>query len=170
MAWTTPKTWATNDPMDASTLNTHVRDNLNALKAPPTASYKLNESANYSTTSTSFADIDAANLALTITTTGGDVLVVFAGSFSNGGGAAYVYVDFAVDGTRQGLDDGVLCLYSPSASSMLNGSFAWLVTGLAAGSHTFKLQWKSSGGTITLYAGAGTASVDLHPKFWVREV
>lgn len=33
MAWTTPKTWVTGDPLNATTLNTHVRDNLNALNA-----------------------------------------------------------------------------------------------------------------------------------------
>jgi hypothetical protein len=31
MAWTTPRTWATNDSLGASTLNTHLRDNLNWL-------------------------------------------------------------------------------------------------------------------------------------------
>lgn len=28
MAWTNPRTWATNDGLTASTLNTHLRDNL----------------------------------------------------------------------------------------------------------------------------------------------
>lgn len=31
MAWTTPKTWSTGATVPASDLNTHVRDNLNAL-------------------------------------------------------------------------------------------------------------------------------------------
>lgn len=33
MPWTTPKTWALDDPLDASTLNTHIRDNLDYLKS-----------------------------------------------------------------------------------------------------------------------------------------
>lgn len=32
MAWTTPKTWVTQDPLNATVMNTHLRDNLNALK------------------------------------------------------------------------------------------------------------------------------------------
>lgn len=32
MAWTTPKTWALNDPLNASNLNTYIRDNQQALK------------------------------------------------------------------------------------------------------------------------------------------
>jgi hypothetical protein len=35
VAWTTPKTWATNDSLGASTLNTHLRDNLNFLYGRP---------------------------------------------------------------------------------------------------------------------------------------
>lgn len=32
MAWTNPKTWALNDPLNASNLNTYIRDNQQALK------------------------------------------------------------------------------------------------------------------------------------------
>lgn len=31
MAWTTPRTWVTNETATAANFNTHVRDNLNAL-------------------------------------------------------------------------------------------------------------------------------------------
>ncbi len=33
MAWTNPKTWARNDPLNAANLNTYVRDNQEYLKA-----------------------------------------------------------------------------------------------------------------------------------------
>ena len=33
MAWTNPKTWATMDPLNASNLNTYIRDNQQALKS-----------------------------------------------------------------------------------------------------------------------------------------
>ncbi len=33
MAWTTPRTWVTDEVPTAATLNTHIRDNLNALAA-----------------------------------------------------------------------------------------------------------------------------------------
>jgi hypothetical protein len=33
MAWTTPKTWTTSEVVDADMLNTHIRDNMEALKS-----------------------------------------------------------------------------------------------------------------------------------------
>jgi hypothetical protein len=165
MAWTTPKTWNTGDLVTATDLNTHLRDNLDALKGPPTGSYVLNQGSDYTTTSTSFVDLDATNLSLTITTTGGDVLVVFAGTGLTAGGNA-VYLDITLDGTRVGGNDGIVDIY--------NGYFpiplVYLLRSVSAGSHTIKLQWKVSGGTGTLFAGAGTSAFDLHPQFWVREV
>lgn len=35
MAWTTPRTWANNETVTDAILNTHVRDNLNAIVNPP---------------------------------------------------------------------------------------------------------------------------------------
>ena len=159
MAWTTPKTWAVDELVTASDLNTHIRDNLNALKVPPTDHYELNEGSDYTTSSTSFVDVDATNLALTITTTGGDVLVHFHGYTVNQG-----YFDLAVDGSRAGGDDGCIRFTTGPVS------FTRLITGLAAGEHVFKLQWKTVGAALTLYAGTGTAGYDLHPQFWVREI
>lgn len=170
MTWTTPKTWVTGEPLTAGDLNTHLRDNLNALKTPPGDAYIANEASNYTTTSTAFVSVDATNLALTITTAGGDALVAFSGAVSNNTAGQAVYFDVDLDGVRQAGNDGINVLTSAAANSIGNAAFAWLVTGLAAGSHTFKLQWKVSGGTGTLYAGAGTGGADIHPQFWVREI
>jgi hypothetical protein len=172
MSWTQPKTW-TNEPLVAGDLNTHLRDNLEALKEPPSASYTLNESADYSTTSTSFGNVDGTKLSLTITTSGGDVLVAFHGYVRAGTNADQLYLDVEMDGARLGGDDGIIAANrAASGSNPTRGAigFVRLITDLAAGSHTFKLQWKVSGGTGELYAGAGTSGVDLHPQFWVREV
>lgn len=170
--YTTPKTW-TNEPLVYSDLNTHLRDNMEALKDPPSANYELNESSNYSTTSTSFVDIDATagKLSLTITTNGGDVLVGFHGALAHSV-PDNIYFDIDVDGTRHAGDDGILGLapYATFAGGRASVSFVRLITGLAAGSHTFKLQWKTKTGTGTLLAGAGTSNGDTHPQFWVREV
>ena len=96
LAWTTPKTWADDELVTANVMNTHVRDNLNALKAPPTARYELNRTSDYTTTSTSFVDVDGTKLALTITTSGGDVMV----HFNRDNGQPYVLFD--ITGVRQG--------------------------------------------------------------------
>lgn len=170
MTWITPKTWVTNEPLTASDLNTHLRDNLNALKAPPTDEYTLNESSAYSTTSTSFVDIDATNLALSITTTGGDVLIGFnATIYGSGGTLPYVFFDVDIDGARMMGDDGILAHRIGNGSATYSVCFAILKQGLSAGAHTFKLQWRVDTATGGLIAGSG-GSVDTHPQFWVREV
>jgi hypothetical protein len=172
MSWTEPKTW-TNEPLVAGDLNTHLRDNLEALKEPPTAHYELNESADYSVTSTSFVNVDGTKLSLTISTSGGDVMLAFHGFVRAGTNSDTLYFDVEMDGARIGGDDGIIAAMraaSGGTPTRIPVSFVRLVTSLAAGSHTFKLQWKVSGGTGELYAGAGTSGVDLHPQFWVREV
>lgn len=172
MAWTTPKTWNVDELLTAANLNTHLRDNLNALKSPPTGHYECNEAADYTTTSTSFVDVDGTNLALTFTTNGGDVLVHFHASVMHTASGRICF-DVAVDGNRVAGDDGMIGGYVPVSASgypMVQMTFTRLLTGLSAGEHTFKLQWKTSGATARLYAGAGTSWGDLHPQFWAREV
>jgi hypothetical protein len=168
--WTTPKTWAAGELVTAAMLNTHLRDNLEYLKTPPADAYILNESGDYSTTSTSFVNVDGTKLALTIATAGGDVLVGFSGIASNTSGGGRVYLDVEVDTVRTGGDDGLVLITSSSASHAQNITFLKLVQGLSAGSHTFKLQYKVSTGTGTIYAGAGSSGYDTHSQFFVREL
>jgi hypothetical protein len=166
MAWTAARTWVTGELVTASIMNSAVRDNLDALKAPPSDDYTADEGSDYTETSTSFVDIDATNLDFTLVTGGGDVLVHFHGTFDHSA-AGRVYLDVDVDGSRTAGDDGIV---TAVASDPIVVTFTRLISGLSAGSHTFTLQWKTNAGTITLYAGAGTASYDLHPQFWAREI
>ena len=129
-------------------------------------SYVCDEASDYTTTSTSFVDVDGTNLALTIITNGGPVLVHFHGMFYTNG--ARMWLDVDVDGTRTAGDDGIIGAWQTANFTV---TFSRLITGLSAGEHTFTLQWKViSGGTAKLYAGAGTSNADVHPQFWVREV
>jgi hypothetical protein len=172
MAWTTPKTWNVDELLTAANLNMHLRDNLNALKAPPTVHYECDEDSEYTTTSTSFVDVDGTNLALTLTTSGGDVLVHFHASIVHTN-AGKIFFDVTLDGNRIGEDDGILGGYVQNAGSGNTASaymsFTRLVTGMAAGEHTFVLQWRTTGSTARLFAGA-TAAEAVHPQFWAREV
>ena len=162
--WRTPITWSVGQLVTATNLNEQVRDNLEFLKTPPTALYNVNQGSDYTTTSTSFADVDATNLALTITTAGGDVLIGFMGY---AGGTARVYFDVLIDGVRMAGDDGFLASVNAANTPV---TLVALKQGLAPGNHTFKLQWKVNSGSATLYAGAGTSGLDTHPQFFVREV
>lgn len=164
-AWTQPKTWSS-EPLLSTDLNVHVRDNLDALKDPPSGEYTLNEGGDYTTTSTSFVDIDATNLSITIDTNGGDVFVMFVPSVAASG--QVVFFELLVDGSPHAGDDGI-CRGIPAGVGYVIPIIA-IVTGLSAASHTFKLQWKVSSGTATLFAGAGTSNGDVHPTFIVREM
>ena len=172
MAWTTPLTWEDGRLVTASDMNTYISDNLTHLydRLATNDEYTANEASDYTTTSTSFVDIDATNLSLTITTHGGDVLVGFTGFVQlSGAGTQYVHFNVDVDGSPQFADDGLGGAWDAGTRKLV--SFVVLIEGLTAGSHTFKLKWKSQiGGTITLYAGAGTSNLDVHPQFWVQEL
>jgi hypothetical protein len=171
MAYTTVPTIADTD-ITASFMNTYVRDNQRAIKDPPSQNYESNEGANYTRTGSGFVNVDT-DFNFSITTTGGDVLVSFIGNAicTSGGGLPVVgYFDVLVDSTRiiNNANAGLAVIQNV----MTLCQFSYLVTGLAAGVHTFNLQWSLADGvnTLTLYAGAGTGSYDLHPQFWVREI
>ena len=167
--WTQPRDWSVDELVTPALLNAQLRDNLEFLKNPPTDLYDVDESSDYTTTSTSFVDVDGTNLALTIETEGGDVMVGFVGSVSHSNGTARIYFELDVDGSPAGGDDGI-CLVAQNTWRNQTASFVFLIQGLSEGSHTIKLQWKTNVGTATLYAGAGTTNFDMHPQLWAREV
>lgn len=164
MSWTTPKTWSVDELVTASMLNAELRDNLNALKAPPTAQRVLDQAANYTTTSTSFVDVDSVVLSLTVTSRGGDLMVHYHGSVLNTSNLLTM-LDITLDGVRVGTEAGLIVV---KGSHEALASFTRLLTGVAAGVHTIRLQWRVDVGTGVLLAGAET--VLIHPQFWVREV
>lgn len=163
MAWTTPKTWVVGEAVTASDLNAHIRDNLLALKAPPTTLVKLDEATDYTTTSTSFVPIDNTKLNLSITTTGGDVLIVLMGVAANS--TYQTYFDIEFDGVAIGGDNG-LTRCSPTTAPV---TLVYLKQSVSAGLHSVRIVWKvaSAASASTFYAGP---SIDIHPTFWVREV
>lgn len=179
MPWYNPITWQVSQLVTETDLNEQVRDNLSYLKervdTPASAQYTLNEVSDYVTALTSYADVDATRLALTITTRGNAVMVGFFGAISAiTTTESIAYFDVAVDGVRVGGDDGLTLAACKNGSggslAHQSVSFVLLIPTLNAGDHTFKLQWKISGSSVALRAGAGTASQDVHPQFWVREV
>jgi len=168
MAYTASTTRVTGELITASIWNTDIVDNIDALKTPPQARYVLNEGADITSSTITFVDVDAANLSLTITTTGGNVKVRFVGNIKSSTGKCYLDVD--VDSSRYAGDDGILGMKATGSGDPGDPiSFEITVTGLAAGPHTFKLQWKVNAGTATLFAGAGTSDADVHGVFEVSE-
>jgi hypothetical protein len=181
--WTAPKTWATSELVTAALLNTHLRDNLEFLLKPPSASQDYDNGTDPTTTSTSFVAIDTGgdpDLRLSLETEGEDVAVSFFGLINgdnSGNVIGGVYLNVLVDGTTLAVaDDGICVVFSDALvgpDNYSSGYFRIIISGLSAGVHTFDLMWKvsASGGTTTatLYAGAGTARKDLRPQFDVRK-
>lgn len=167
--WTPPATWTVNQLVTAGDLNEQVRDNLEWLKSPPMGFKKLDEGADYTTTSTNFVIVDTT-FGTTLNVVGGNVLVGFSGTIEVNG-TNTVYVDVVRVGSgRVGGDDGIFGFRRVSTGSVYPCAFTYLVTGVPAGNQTFRLMWRVSGGTATLYSGAGTSNWDVHPMFWAREV
>lgn len=168
MAWTTPPTWATNDIPSATDLNNLLRDNANyLLSGRPNNQVLRDNGANYTTTSTSFSNVDGTNVSITLTVISGKVLIWFNGGASNGAGSTFF--DVTVDGTRVGSGfTGGLCIQSQTFSSPVG--FFVEVTGLSAGSHIFNLQWRVNANTGVLRAGSGAGTDDIALVFGVTEI
>ena len=154
MAWETPKTWAS-EPLTSIDLNEQVRDNLNHLKDRfdgTSAAAQYISTSDYSTSGTAWVDVDSTNMALTITTTGGDVLVTANGNVSNNNDSRTAYIGVDVD---SGADFAQLYEQKEGVDGIHSFGSSWIFTGLSAGSHTFKLQWKLSySRTRKMYTGA----------------
>lgn len=124
----------------------------------------VRSSGNYTITgagSTSFADVDATNLSLAITTGARRVMVVVqaVGSVSDGSGA--IGLDINLDGARLGgTTGGLVHRQVAAANENENLSFTYITDTLTAASHTFKLQWlqANSSHTATLKGSDPTLS------------
>jgi hypothetical protein len=140
--------------LDSDLLNAML-DNINFLRDPAAGLYALSVAgANITTTSTSFVDL--TGFTKTITTQGRPVEICFDARVAS----TNARFDFQVDGATITGDVDGLGAVTP-ASTFGNNSFRRVVA-LAAGSHTFKVQWRVTTGTGTVYA-AGLA------QFYVAE-
>lgn len=175
MAWNDPNEveWDVGDILTSQDLKDYVRDNLLALKDPPSAHYEVNESSDLSLTATSWDNVDATEgkFQHTLSTNGGALLVGL-NMVLGGGNGDRVYLDIAVDGTRIGGNEGIHAILTTGVANPIDGSgsFVRLIPDLPAGTHIIKLQYKVAAGPITLFRGAGAGAADFIPQFWVREV
>ena len=157
MAWTIPKTnWATGELVTAEDMNA-VGENLAELGNLRSTVAVYTTTERITSTPRDFVDVDADKLNLTLTTSGGDVLVQFSGTV-NHDSSARSWFDVEVDGERQGGNDGIWMNFGLDFISL---NFTYLIQNLSAGAHTFKLQWKSNTGRLNM---------EPHSQFWVREI
>jgi hypothetical protein len=127
--------------------------------------YTLDEASDIGVSATSFTAVDGS-LALQLTIDSrantGQALVGWHGNVAVPSGQKG-YFNLSVNGTLHAANDGII--FSPEGT--LGVSFTRLVTGLTVGTlNTVTLQAKVTGGTMTVYAGAGTGNLDTHGQLW----
>jgi hypothetical protein len=175
MAYVALATVNAGDPIESAAWGNVVKNNLDYLLSRPKSAVFRDNAAAYTTTSTSFVDIDGTNLKCTISISGSAVLVGFTGMVINtAGGASVVCLDLAVDGTRLGAAGG-----EGLGAKVQNGTITpvkesitllALATGLSTGSHSFTVQWKTNAGTASLSSGVAGSDTDYIPHIWAVEV
>ncbi len=103
-------------------------------------------------TSTTFADLDATNLSITLTTGARKCLITVTAAAIYTTGSGNIQLDIDIDGARQGQTYG-LVFQTTNTSNNVNLSFSFITAALSAGSHTFKVKYRTDSGTIKIYAG-----------------
>lgn len=104
-------------------------------------------------TSTNASFVLIPEMTVTITTQGGDVLVTFTSSFNLQSGDNWdfaIYTDSSLQtGTQRHVEfhGGSLIGLTPATFDGYATCITFLVTGLAAGSHTFEARWSRAAGT-----------------------
>jgi hypothetical protein len=172
MPYTTLATVSAGETIASATWGNIVKQDIEYFLARPNNSILRDNAASYSTTSTSFVDVDATNLKHTISLASTKVLIGLSAAATIDA-LGWVAFDIDVDGTRfaNAGTNGIAAFdIGGSASYPKNCSFTVLITGLATGSHTFKLKWRVNASTARLFSGGGTADNDSLINFWVLEV
>ncbi len=162
--WTTPKTWSVDELVTAPAMNVHVRDNLGYLFLRPLASSVQTSGTAYAVTSTSWAEVDATNLKLTLRTASGRVMIGLGATMNGSQGMSF--------GARVSIDNGAQVegwgdAVQISVGATLAPLLPLVVTGLSAGEHTFSLELRvnTAGTTLTVHRAA-----ERPLRFWVLEV
>lgn len=109
-------------------------------------------------TTTSATYVDLTDASITLTTTGGRVALGFNGASFNSGANANAF-SFSIDGAAE-VGPAAEGLYRLTGTTAAGVAMTYLTDALSAGSHTFKVRWKTSGGTATARADSA---------FWAQE-
>lgn len=165
MAWSTPLTATASTVLTAAQWNASVRDNL--LETAPakatTAGYHFVANGTNtivergilgatvdtveSTSSTTYTNLATTGPSVTLTT-GTKALVWIASRNLNTTGGTPALASFEISGaTTQAASDNRACYVDLAASEIVRTSAQTLMTGLTAGSNTFRMMYRAGGGT-----------------------
>jgi hypothetical protein len=123
--------------------------------------YRGANGSNYTTTSSTLGDVDGTNATVVFTApASGNVLVVMSAPI---GINAVANAHFGI--REGGTDVGAKRLAAQGTIGALNVTVRWYITGVSAGSHTYKAAFAVNGGnTLTIFqegAGAGNGGIVL---------
>lgn len=139
MAWTTPKTWATDEVLTAADMNAQLRDNMNYLSALRVYDQTNIDQTVYTTTSATWANVHA-NLTCVLTPKSTRVLVLaFATTFlSNAAGTG----ELRLYCTSTAASDTYCSVVTNRA---LDISMAWVFSSLTPDTeYTFSIQFRET--------------------------
>lgn len=167
MAWTNPKTWATGEALTASDLNLHLRDNLLYLFNRPIVIAELRNAANITISSSTMVAVDDNFYNLDLEVNSGRAKISLIGGTVVQTSGAHAIFDLLIDNTtylssNTGTPDTNGSQYIGSdttGAAFPLSSFQFIVTGLSAGSHNFKLRFRSSSGANITFVRANTRVV-----------
>jgi hypothetical protein len=163
MAWTTPATFTSGQVVSAADLNAQVRDNMAYLLSRPAQMIQRTQASSYTTTSTTFTNVDGTNLIINLTTSGSRVLLGFNGIFLSGVNNQRTFYDVTIDGVRFNSVSnlGIVNTRPQTAGEYEHVAFQVISAPLTPGSHTYRLQWRCdfNSTAATLYATTATAPV-----------
>jgi hypothetical protein len=151
MAWSNLKSnWVNGDQYTPTNQN-DVASAINVLANGATTAFVTTSET---TTSTTYADLTTTTDTVTVTIgSTGKALVVVSGLLQNTTAGGYAYIGYAVSGasTVAANDNMAIAIQTAAsngyATAQHGGTF--LVTGLTAGSTTFKMKYRVSTGTGT---------------------
>lgn len=157
MPWNTLTSFADGGTPTHTQIN-RMNENMEWLKAPPTASFVDTAGTDYTTTSATWGTI-SSSFSKTLVTTGGHVLALFSAS------ARRLDLDISMDGTRvTSSGTAGTGMFRDNTGNFKNVNLPYVWDNLAAGTHTFAVQWKVPA------AVTGTIEGAYQPRFYVREL
>lgn len=136
--WTAPRTWNVGELVTAALLNTHLRDNMEWLKAP--AAVSASASTDISTTSTTL--VDMTNMSGALTMVGTRLLVAFSGSVRSDSSRILVM------GVRIDAVTTNFVHRDQPVTTQREANWFARVTGITPGSRTISIGWQTSAGTM----------------------
>jgi hypothetical protein len=138
-------------PLPTSLINNMIT-NEQYFRTPPQYGYTRSlVAANYTFTTTQI-DIDGTNLVTTIVTTGNPVMAWLSAGKIGLGAAGTITIDLLVDGVSQSTLAGCGIYVMSGATEFKPLMLGIPILNLAAGSHVFKWQGKTSVNTATIYS------------------